>query len=124
MRAAARNTAQSASVMTIPSDRVMRAGATMNHARAPFFSVFFVVIGVRAIRGGGALLSGYSREKPAASRWALAAALALLSCALSLVSWAQQPEVQFVRSWQAEKNIPFSDLSGLALRADGTVLFV
>src|SRR5258706_14882989 len=99
----------------------MRGGATMNHALPPRFFSVFAVIGVGAIRGGGALLSGYSREKSAASRCTLTACMLFF---LTGIAAAQQPEVQFLRSWQADKSVPFADLSGLAVRSDGTVLFV
>ncbi len=51
---------------------------------------------------------------------AAAALTAFVACAAQ----AQAPEVQFVRSWQAGERSAFSDLSGLALAADGTVYFV
>jgi len=61
---------------------------------------------------------------PGYSRFGLGLALA---CAAGLPgpAWAQAPEVQFVRAWQpAERSIDLSELSGVALAADGTLFLM
>lgn len=52
---------------------------------------------------------------------------AVLSCAalvLSPLCGAQQPEVQFLRSWQPADGGPLAEVSGFVVAADGTALFV
>ncbi|HEY7674830.1 MAG TPA: tetratricopeptide repeat protein [Burkholderiales bacterium] len=39
-------------------------------------------------------------------------------------AFAQQPELQFLRSWQPAGDTPLSEVIGMTLAADGTVLFV
>jgi tetratricopeptide (TPR) repeat protein/DNA-binding beta-propeller fold protein YncE len=62
---------------------------------------------------------GYSRDKAVARRNVAVAGAAWL---LSLAAAAQQPEVQFLRSWQPAERGVFSEPSGLALAADGAAL--
>ncbi len=62
---------------------------------------------------------GYSREKTAARR---NVAVFAAAWSLSLAAAAQQPEVQFLRSWQPTDRGVFSELSGFALAGDGAVL--
>jgi len=58
------------------------------------------------------VVAGYSRL----------AFLGPLFCALLCAqALAQQPEVQFLRTWQAEERGAFEELSGFALAPDGTV---
>lgn len=59
------------------------------------------------------MVPGYSREKPAAC-------LAALLCGLAISAAAQQPEVQFIRSWQAQEDGALSEVSGFSLAPDGT----
>lgn len=58
-----------------------------------------------------------------AGRFGIVFALFCAWLALSQAS-AQQPEVQFVRSWQSTEGTPLSEVSGMTLATDGTVLFV
>ncbi len=62
---------------------------------------------------------GYSREKTAARR---NVAVFAAAWSLSLAAAAQQPEVQFLRSWQPADRGVFSELSGFALTGDGAAL--
>jgi tetratricopeptide (TPR) repeat protein/DNA-binding beta-propeller fold protein YncE len=61
----------------------------------------------------------YSRENRAARR---NVAVAWAAWLLSFAAAAQQPEVQFLRSWQPAERGVFSEPSGLALSADGAAL--
>ena len=73
------------------------------------------------MRKGVDLNSGYSRGKTAGCRnFALACAALFLGQA----ALAQQPEVQFLRTLQPAEGKPLSEMSGLALAADGAVLIV
>ena len=47
--------------------------------------------------------------------------LGFLSLLLSAAAAAQQPEVQFLRAWQADERGAFQDFSGFSLAPDGTV---
>jgi tetratricopeptide (TPR) repeat protein/DNA-binding beta-propeller fold protein YncE len=60
------------------------------------------------VKGGVAVNPGYSR-------------LGFLCLLLSAAAVAQQPEVQFLRVWQAEERGAFQDFSGFAVAPDGTV---
>ena len=61
----------------------------------------------------------YSRENRAARR---IVAIAWAAWFLSFAAVAQQPEVQFLRSWQPAERGVFSEPSGFALAADGAAL--
>ncbi len=65
------------------------------------------------------MFPGYSREKTAARR---KVAVFAAAWSLSLAAAAQQPEVQFLRSWQPADRGVFSELSGFALATDGSAL--
>lgn len=58
-----------------------------------------------------------------AGRFGIALALCCAGPALS-PGFAQQPEIQFLRSWQPTESGPLSEMSGMTLAADGAVLFV
>src|SRR5260370_19194124 len=94
--------------MTIPAARVMRAGARIPHALIPCDFFGFDAMRSEGVKGGVAVNPGYSR-------------LGFLCLLLSAAALAQQPEVQFLRAWQAEERGAFQDFSGFALAPDGTV---
>ncbi len=60
------------------------------------------------VKGGVAVNPGYSR-------------LGFLYLLLSAAAVAQQPEVQFLRVWQAEERGAFQDFGGFSVAPDGTV---
>src|SRR5712692_2856537 len=94
--------------MAIPAARVMRAGARIPHALIPCDFFGFDAMRGEGVKEGVAVNPGYSR-------------LGFLSLLLSAAAVAQQPEVQFLRAWQAEERGAFQDFSGFALAQDGTV---
>jgi len=49
--------------------------------------------------------------------------LSLAALVLSPLGNTQQPEVQFLRTWQPADGKPLAEVSGLTLAADGAVLF-